>query len=156
MEDVLKGTGVSITKININKPNNIKLIIRPSIGIYQSYRASMDEGWTRWVLDHFEFNYNVLYNKDFNEQELSKHHVIIFPDQERDTIVKGTYKGYWSYSPAGTPPEYRGGIGEKGVEALKKYVREGGTIVLLDSAAELGIKDFALPFSNIMKDQGRP
>jgi len=129
MEDVLKGTGVSITKLNINKPDNIKLIIRPSIGIYQSYRASMDEGWTRWVLDHFEFNYNILYNKDFNEQELSKHHVIIFPDQERDTIVKGTYKGY----------------------ALKKYVQTGGTIVLLDSAAELGMKDFALPFSNILK-----
>jgi hypothetical protein len=152
MEDVIKGTGVSITKVNINKPDNIKLIIRPSIGIYQSYRASMDEGWTRWVLDHFEFNYNVLFNKNFNEQELSKHHVIIFPDQARDTIVNGTYKGYWSYSPAGTPPGYRGGIGEKGAAALKKYVRDGGTIVLLDSAAELGIKDFALPFYNIMKD----
>ena len=150
MEDVLKGTGVSITRRNINEPNQIKLIIQPSIGIYQSYRASMDEGWTRWVLDNFEFNYNVLLNKDFNEQELSKHHVIIFPDQERDTIVKGTYKGYWTYSPAATPPEYRGGIGDKGVEALKKYVQTGGTIVLLDSAAELGIKDFALPFSNIL------
>jgi hypothetical protein len=150
IEDVLKGTGVSITRRNINEPNQIKLIIQPSIGIYQSYRASMDEGWTRWVLDNFEFNYNVLLNKDFNEQELSKHHVIIFPDQERDTIVKGTYIGYWSYSPAATPPEYRGGIGDKGVEALKKYVQTGGTIVLLDSAAELGIKDFALPFSNIL------
>lgn len=151
MGDVLKGTGVSITKININNPDNIKLIIRPSIGIYRSYRACIDEGWTRWVLDHFEFNYNVLFNKDFNEQELSKHHIIIFPAQRRDMIVKGTYK-YWSYSIAGIPPGYREGIGEKGVEALKKYVRDGGTIVLLDFAAELGIKDFALPFSDVMKD----
>ncbi len=151
MADVLKGTGVSIARVNINQPDHIQSIIRPSIGIYQSYLADTDEGWTRWVLDHFEFNCDVLLNKDFNVQVLSRYHVIIFPDQERDTIVKGVYKGHWNYSPAGQPPEYRGGIGDSGVEALKKYVQYGGTIVLLDSAAELGIKDFSLPFSNILE-----
>jgi hypothetical protein len=151
MADVLKGTGVSIARININQPDHIKSIIQPSIGIYQSYLADTDEGWTRWVLDHFEFNCDVLLNKDFNVQVLSRYHVIIFPDQERDTIVKGVYKGHRNYSPAGQPPEYRGGIGDSGVEALKKYVQYGGTIVLLDSAAVLGITDFSLPFTNILE-----
>ncbi len=29
------------------------------------------------------------------------------------------------------PPEYRSGIGDEGVEALKKFVDEGGTLVTL-------------------------
>lgn len=156
MEILLKGTGVSIKKLNLNEPNHIKEILPFRIAIYQSYRASMDEGWTRWVLDHFEFSYKVLHNKDFKDKHFSKKYdVIIFPDMERDTIVKGSVSGRWAYYASSMPPEYKGGIGEKGVEILKKFVKEGGTIVLLDSAAELGIKDFSLPFYNIMKDVKR-
>jgi len=149
MEEVLEGTGVSVSRIQLEDSPDIKAVIKPEIGIYQSYRSSMDEGWTRWVLDKFEFSYDILKNKDFNEEELSRHHVIIFPDQPRETIVDGLSRGYWTFYPSSVPPEYRGGIGKKGVEALKQYVQNGGTIVLLDSAAELGVKDFALPFSII-------
>jgi hypothetical protein len=67
MAEVLKGTGVGITRHNITGPKHTQLIVKPEIGIYHSYRASMDEGWTRWVLDHFEFSYHKLYNKDFNK-----------------------------------------------------------------------------------------
>src|SRR5215831_17102243 len=35
----------------------------PRIGIYQSFDPSMDEGWTRWVIDHYQFDYTVLHNK---------------------------------------------------------------------------------------------
>jgi hypothetical protein len=155
MAEVLKGTGVGITRIDLPASEQLKLIIKPEIGIYQSYRTNTDEGWTRWILDHFEFSYNILYNKDFNEKQLSRHHVIIFPDQARETIVDGIQRGYWTYNVLATPPEYRGGIGKNGVEALKKYVQNGGTIVLLDSASELGIKDFALPLANLLQGMKR-
>ena len=77
--------------------------------------------------------------------------MIIFPDQARKTIIDGTYQGYWSYFISGSPPEYRGGIGKKGIQALKNFVRQGGTVVLMDSASELGITDFSLPFSETLK-----
>jgi len=157
METLLKGTGVSVEKMNLSFKNNeskpIKAIIQPRIGIYQSYRASIDEGWTRWVLDHFEFTYNILHNKDFKDKNFSKtYDVIIFPDIGRDIIVKGAATGPRAYYFTNTPPEYKGGIGEEGVEILKKFVRQGGSIVLLDSAAEIGISDFSLPFIDILKD----
>jgi hypothetical protein len=156
MGNILAGTGVSIKKITIDKPGHIKKISPPRIGIYQSYRASMDEGWTRWVLDHFEFTHTVLHNKDFIDKKFSqKYDVIIFPDMSRDTIVKGTYRPSRSHYTRGTPPEYRGGIETKGVETLKKFVQQGGTIVLFDSAADLGSKDFSLPFYNIMQNVKR-
>jgi hypothetical protein len=37
------------------------------------------------------------------------------------------------------------------MQALKGFVRRGGTLVLMDSASEIGITDFSLPFSNILK-----
>jgi hypothetical protein len=30
----------------------------PRIAMYQSWTANMDEGWTRWVLEHYEFPYH--------------------------------------------------------------------------------------------------
>jgi hypothetical protein len=148
----IKGTGIRLTRVKFKETRHIKPIKKPNIGIYQSYRSSMDEGWTRWVLDNFEFEYKILHNPDFKEKKLSLYHVIIFPDQSRQTIVDGTYSSFWSYYISNTPPEYQGGIGKKGLEALKKYVKKGGTIILMDSASELGIKDFSLPLFNVLKD----
>ncbi|MCW4036972.1 MAG: peptidase M14 family protein, partial [Candidatus Bathyarchaeota archaeon] len=42
------------------------------------------------------------------------------------------------------PPEYRSGIGEEGVEELKKFVENGGTLICFDGACELAIKHFKL------------
>ena len=35
-----------------------KLLRRPRIGLYKSFIPSMDEGWTRWLLEQFEFAYS--------------------------------------------------------------------------------------------------
>jgi hypothetical protein len=149
--DAAAGSGVNISRINMDSFKTARLMSHPKIAIYQSYLASMDEGWTRWVLDHFEFSYRILHNRDFNEKILSKHKVIIFPDLTRKNIVDGTYSGYWSYFVSGSPPDYQGGIGKKGIQALKQFVRKGGTVILMDSASEIGITDFSLPFSNTLK-----
>jgi hypothetical protein len=38
---------------------------KPRIAIYQPWQSNMDEGWTRWVLEAFEFEYDVLHPQDF-------------------------------------------------------------------------------------------
>ena len=54
----------------------------PRVGIYQSYDPSMDEGWTRWVLDHYQFDYTKLHNEDIKPGDLRKRFdAIILPDQ---------------------------------------------------------------------------
>jgi hypothetical protein len=157
LETLLKGTGLEVSRMNVDEKQAgatpvLKEIKPPKLAIYQSYAASMDEGWTRWVLDKFEFKYTVLHNKDFLDKKFSqKYDVVIFPDQGRNRIVNGMSSGYYAYYAQSSPPEYKAGIGKNGVEALKQMVGKGGTVILLDSAAELGIKDFALPLSNVMK-----
>ena len=46
-------------------------------------------------------------------------------------------------------PEYTGGIGPEGVAQLQKFVREGGTLIALDTAAELPVQLFPLPLVNV-------
>jgi hypothetical protein len=151
----MKGTGVSVTSATIETSEKTATLRSPRIAIYQSYRASMDEGWTRWVLDHFEFAYEEIHNKDFESGDLgARFDVILFADQNRETIVEGRSSSR-SYRRANLPPEYQGGIGKEGVEALEQFVRKGGTVVLLDSAYELAVNDFKLPLTDALKDVKR-
>ena len=54
------------------------------------------------------------------------------------------------YSAGSVPPEYVGGLGEAGVDALRKFVEEGGTLVALASASLFAIDRFHLPVENVL------
>ena len=105
----------------------------------------MDEGWTRWVLEQHEFPYTTLHNADVKAGKLrDRFDVILFADQQANSIVSG------NEAPS-TRPEYRGGIGEDGVAALKAFVAAGGTLVMLGNACDLAIERFPLPVKNLKR-----
>lgn len=104
----------------------------PRIGLYQSYVASMDEGWTRFIFDkQIGWTYTTLHDKDVRAGSLrSKFDAIIIPEQGADSLVKGYAKGT-------IPDENSGGLGEEGVSALKAFVEAGGTLLTFNDASEL-------------------
>jgi hypothetical protein len=131
----------------------------PRVGLYQSWKANMDEGWTRYVLDDLGISYTRLHNKDFkSDKELQKRfEVIIFADENPDIIVEGKPKPgsrYARYYTEG-PPEYEGGIGKEGVKALKNFVAEGGRLITLNSASSFAINEFKPPVSNVLENVSR-
>ena len=93
----------------------------------------MDEGWTRWLLEEYEFPYKTLNDRDVRAGELRRgFDVIVLPHQSTRAFI---IRGHEASLPAGregpsnpVPPEYQGGIGDAGVEALKRFVDEGGTL----------------------------
>jgi hypothetical protein len=110
-----------------------KQLKRPRIGLYQAWNASMDEGWTRWLLEHFGFAYTTLHNADIQAGALrQKFDAIVFPDQN-PAIIENGYRGN------AMPPEYVGGVGEKGGAALKEFAETGGSLVFLNDASEYAI-----------------
>jgi hypothetical protein len=127
----------------------------PRIAIYQSYLPGASEGWTRWILDNFEFSYEVIHNADFKNKSFArKYDAIIFASQDRNVIVDGKYVSKNRDFPSPFLPEkFQGGIGKDGVEALKQLVKNGGRVILIDAAYELAKKDFELPVSNIVGDK---
>jgi hypothetical protein len=105
----------------------------------------MDEGWTRWVLEQHEFPYTTLHNADIRAGRLrDRFDVILFADQQPASIVSGNES-------ATTRPEYRGGIGEDGVAALKAFAAAGGTLVMMGNACDLAIERFPLPVKNLKR-----
>ncbi|MFQ6083160.1 MAG: M14 metallopeptidase family protein [Candidatus Aminicenantia bacterium] len=128
----------------------------PRIGLYQSWASNMDEGWTRYILDDLGIPYTTLHNKDFKEAKKklkAKFDVIIFASESYEIIKKGKPKPdlWWARYFTPLPPEYEGGIGKEGIEALKKFVEEGGILVTLNQACELVFKEFEAPASNALE-----
>jgi hypothetical protein len=132
-----------------------RTVKQPQIGIYQSYLASMDEGWTRYVLDDFEFPVTVLHDKEIQGGRLSRYDAIILPDLNRTQLVEGKRSNQPGRYEEPRPEPYAGGLGEEGVKALEKYVREGGTLITFGNAAELAIEDLSIPVQNVTRRLSR-
>jgi hypothetical protein len=135
------------------------------IGLYQSWRSNMDEGWTRYVLDDLEIPFTTLHNKDFKGEKSKKvdlsekYDVIVIASESADIIKDGRRSPSAQsarYSRGGnTPPEYEGGIGKEGVDALKKFVEDGGILVTLNDACGLAFKEFSVPAQNALERVNR-
>ena len=124
--------------------DSIDPIQRPRVALYRSWMGSMDEGWTRWVLEQFGFDYKNIFDADMRVGNLkNSFDVIILPDQSMQQIVWGNRAG--SY-----PPEYTGGITDAGVANLKSFVEAGGVLVCLNASSEMAVKRFDLPVKNVL------
>jgi hypothetical protein len=126
-----------------------KAVHRPRVALYKSFMPSMDEGWTRWLLEQFAFAYTSVGNKDLQAMDLrSKFDVIVFPDQRAATIHSG-------YPVGSMPEEYAGGLGEGGADALKRFANAGGTLVFLNEACEYAIERLGLNVKNVVRSVAR-
>ncbi len=127
------------------------------VALYQSWRANMDEGWTRYFLDDFGIPYTTLHNADIKGKKdekvnlKEKYDVILFADESADIIKTGKPSPSSEYARYVTPmpPEYEGGIEKEGIEALKSFVEQGGILVLLNGACELGFKELEVPARDV-------
>jgi hypothetical protein len=118
----------------------------PRIAMYQPWTGgNMDEGWTRWVLEQYGFNNTAIHNEDVRAGKLrQKFDAIIIADQDPRAIIDG-------YDAPAIRPEYRGGIGESGVDNLKQFVADGGTLITMGNACDLAIEKLPIPVRNLKK-----
>jgi hypothetical protein len=117
----------------------------PIRALYKSYVPSMDEGWTRWVLEHQSkcLNYSSLTDAEARAGNLrARYEKIIIPDQSPRAIFNG-------HKPGSMPEEYTGGLGAEGVKSLREFVEQGGTLVFLNRASDFAIEQFKLPLRDI-------
>ena len=125
-------------------PNPLR---RPrKVAIYKGWLGVMDEGWTRYVFDQFNVPYSSLPDRDVRRGNLrAKYDVIILPSQRMKDIIEGN-------QPRSYPPEMTGGITETGVENLRRFVEEGGTLICFGASTEMAIKRFNLPLRNVLEN----
>jgi hypothetical protein len=152
IEQIAKDVGLNVKASADSKTTNAEprpsnvVFHAPRVAMYQPFTGgNMDEGWTRWVLEQYEFNLTSIHNTDIRAGSLrQKFDTIIIADQDPRGIVEG-------YDASQIRPEYRGGIGEIGVENLKRFVADGGTLVTMGNACDLAIEKLPIPVRNLKK-----
>ena len=140
-------TGVDFHALDDDPSGVSQPLERLRIGMYQRYRGgNMDEGWTRLLLERFKFPYTTLHDAEIKDDDLAdEFDVIILPADSKDAMIgEGDQDG--------TPPEWRSGFGQEGVDALKRFVVGGGTLVTFANAGDLPIDEFDLPVRNVVAD----
>jgi len=121
-----------------------KQIARPRIGLYRSFIPNNDEGWTRWLLEDFGFLYSSLGNKEIQKGSLrQRFDVIVFPDATPESMENGFAAGRM-------PPEYTGGLGTGGAEALRQFAAAGGTLIFLNRASEYATRHLGVAARNVV------
>jgi hypothetical protein len=115
----------------------------PRIGLFRPWPASMDEGWTRWLLEQYGFDFISLRPDDILAAGLRERcDVILLADYSARTIRQGFAEGT-------VPARYAGGIGEAGERALEAFVRSGGTLVCWNASCGFAIDALHLPVRDI-------
>jgi hypothetical protein len=125
-------------------PDTAMPVHAPRIGLYRSWMANIDEGWTDWVLDQHEFPHTQLRNDAVRAGHLEEQFdSILIAEISAGAILEGHAVGT-------LPGEFAGGIGEEGMSNLRSFVRAGGTLVTLGNASLFAIDKFSLPVKNVL------
>jgi hypothetical protein len=145
--------------------------IRPArIALWDQYGGSMDSGWTRWILEQFEFPFTRVYAPDLDAGSLTaKYDVLILPPGAVGAeggggrgpstgSGQGGRGGGAGPSADSLPAEYRGQLGritaERTIPQIRAFVENGGTVIAIsDSAMNLALQ-MKLPIENHLVENG--
>jgi hypothetical protein len=154
LAETAKATGVDFRALDAGLKDAGRPVKRMRTGMYQRYwGGNMDEGWTRLLLEQFSIPYTTLMDADIKKGGLNaKFDVLILPDDMTALLMGGKLTGWFAGMEESTPPEYRSGFGEAGVEALKDFIEKGGTLVALGEACDFAVEKFRLPVRNAVAD----
>ena len=126
------------------------------VGLWDRYGGSMPSGWTRYVLEDFEFNFEVIYPPDIDAGNLNdRFDVIVLPDGAMGGGRGFSFGGPGEEFLATLPDSLRGRVGsisnETSVPALREFVENGGAVVAIGTSTRLG-QEFGLPLTSFLVD----
>ena len=187
LADVAKRTGVDFAPLAAAVPTGVHEMKRQRVAMYQRFGGgNIDEGWTRLVLEQFNFPYTSIFDPEIKAGNLNaKYDVLIIPNDSTATITgetaaaaAGAAAGRGARgagvapapaaptaTPAGrgaggegggggrggnTPPEFRTGLGTEGVNAIRDFVRTGGTLVTLNAASAFPVDRLGVGVRNVL------
>ncbi|HSZ17732.1 MAG TPA: M14 metallopeptidase family protein, partial [Terracidiphilus sp.] len=135
----------AVSAAAISAPAHTLPIKKARVGLYRPWAPSIDEGWTRWILENYGFEPKSIYNADMRSADLhGRYDVIVLPDMSPRQLTDGFGVGV-------VPGQYAGGIGDDGLENLREFTRTGGTLIALNRTASGLIPWMSLPVENVIE-----
>jgi hypothetical protein len=145
LERVANETGVSFETVGREPRSAMHDVERLRIGMYQRYRGgSMDEGWTRFLLEQFAFPYTTLHDAEIENGGLRDSFDVIIIPHDSEEMITGEIEPREGFAPQVYPPEYMSGLAGEGEDALRTFVNEGGRLVAFGDATKFAIDTFSL------------
>ena len=145
----------------------------PRIGLWDQYGGSIESGWTRWILEQFEFPFSRVYAPELDAGNLNaKYDVLIFvsgaipaaggggrgPSTGAGPAARGGGAG--GPDPQAIPAEYRSQLGrvtaDKTIPQIRAFIENGGTVVALSDSAMNLAAQLKLPIENHLVENGAP
>jgi zinc carboxypeptidase len=144
-------------------PGAAALQLKPvRIGLWDRYGGSMPSGWTRWLLERFEFPFEVVYPNTLDAGRLAaRFDVVVFPDGAIPESDRATDSPFFEAPPDSQriPPEYRDRLGRvsvaKTVPQLREFLQDGGTIIAIGGSTAIG-PHVGLPITSHLVRDGKP
>lgn len=153
-------TGVAVSA-TAAPPAHRAALRMPRIALWDVYGGSMTSGWTRFILDQFEFPYSVVYAPQLDAGDLRSHFDVLFlPD---GAVIGASAAGRRGTRPtpaelpADVPAEWRSHWGrmtvEKTLPAIRAFLERGGEVLANGSATHLAVQ-LGLPVAEAPSDSG--
>ncbi len=129
------------------------------VALWDQYGGSMPSGHTRWLLEQFEFPYDVVYPKSLDAGSLaSRYDVIVLPSgavPSREGTGRGR-GGDDDGDSTAVPVEYRDRLGRisaaNTVPQLRQFLEAGGTVIAVGTSATLGTQ-LGLPITSALVEK---
>ena len=135
----------AVSAVAVSAPAHTLPLKKARIGLYRPWAPSIDEGWTRWILESYGFEPKSLYNADIRSANLkSRYDIVVLPDMSTKQLMTG-------YTIGIVPGQYVGGVGDDGMNNLREFVRAGGTLIAFNRTASSLIPLMSLPVRNVIE-----
>jgi len=113
----------------------------PRAALIEPWGGHSDAGWTRWVFERHDLPYARLRPPEIRGTDLARRFdAIVIPEIPTALLLHGMQ------GPR-VRPEYRGGLEDAGIQALRAFVDAGGTLITFGNAAELAIDRLDAPLT---------
>jgi hypothetical protein len=155
LSQVVKDKGLSLEPVATAVDPETLTRIRPMrIALWDQYGGAITSGWARFILEQFEFPYQVVYPPTLDAGNLiDKFDVLLIPDGAN--FVRPNGRQPQRINPDDVPLEYRDRIGNmtvaKTIPQLTEFMNAGGTVIAIGSATDIGIQ-MQLPIANALVD----
>ena len=123
-------------------PSGDSIALKPvRIGLVDRYGGSMASGWTRWLLEQFEYPFEVVHPQTLDAGGLNaRFDVLLFAaDMIPQNLAASAQRG--QPDAADIPAEYRPWLGyitaEKTLPQIEAFARAGGSVVTVGAAHRL-------------------
>jgi len=153
--------GVRSVDVPIVEPETITA---PRVAIFSPWGGSMDEGWTRLVLDRHEVQYRrirpgepELRTEEDGRRLRRTTDVVLLPSIRENELEQGRQSsGEARVADALWPEQYRRGLGKADAgTALRAFVEAGGVLVALNHATPWAVEYLGLPVRVELDDVDR-